>query len=139
MGGTMGGVLQIFFGAGEAKLAAEVNPVSGARVGSGGWPEAFVAGVEGVKVYGGAEVGMRTVLDAVVPAAEILAKEGASGEDSFASAVAAAEAGAESTRGMEASAGRANYVGTDRLQGVPDPGAKAAAVALRAIADALGC
>ncbi|CAN0380394.1 unnamed protein product [Discosporangium mesarthrocarpum] len=135
MGGTMGGVLQIFFNSGEAALAARAG--AGTGVGAGrGWTEAFVAGVEGVKLYGGAEVGMRTVLDAVIPAAMVLQKEGAAG---FGAAVAAAEAGAESTRGMEASAGRANYVGTDGLRGVPDPGAKAAAVAMRAVAGALGC
>lgn len=34
---------------------------------------------------------------------------------------------------MEALAGRANYVAAESLVGVPDPGAKAAAYALRAM------
>ena len=38
---------------------------------------------------------------------------------------------------MEALAGRANYVAAESLVGVPDPGAKAAAYALRAVLDSL--
>lgn len=55
----------------------------------------------------------------------------------FGEAVNAAEEGAEATRGMEALAGRANYVAAESLEGVPDPGAKAAAYALRAVSEAL--
>lgn len=91
MGGTMGGVLQIFFSAGEASLAAQEPPRSAVDSGEGGggggggggvdaaWCRAFVAGVEGVEFYGGAKAGMRTVLDAVVPAAKVLEKKGPSG------------------------------------------------------------
>lgn len=86
MGGTMGGVLQIFFSAGEAALSSPKPAVdSGGGEGGGGdgvgapWCQAFVAGVEGVEFYGGAKAGMRTVLDAIVPAAEILQNKGPSG------------------------------------------------------------
>lgn len=85
MGGTMGGVLQIFFSAGEACLSSSklaVNSEGGERGGDGvgaAWCRAFVAGVEGVEFYGGAKAGMRTVLDAIVPAAEILQNKGQSG------------------------------------------------------------
>lgn len=48
---------------------------------------------------------------------------------------AAARVGAESTKSMEALAGRANYVPAQRLQGHADPGAEAVAVVLRAMAD----
>lgn len=51
--------------------------------------------------------------------------------------MAAAEEGAASTSTMEALAGRANYVAADSLNGVPDPGAKAAAFALTAILKSL--
>ena len=91
MGGTMGGVLQIFFSAGEASLASQEPPGSAAdsKKGGGGegrdsvgaaWCRAFVAGVEGVEFYGGAKAGMRTVLDAIVPAAKVLQNRGPSGE-----------------------------------------------------------
>lgn len=55
----------------------------------------------------------------------------------FEEAVAAAEEGAAATCSMEALAGRANYVAAESLKGVPDPGAKAAAYALRALLKAL--
>lgn len=77
MGGTMGGVLQIFFSAGDAALS---SPTPAVKEGGGGaWCQAFVAGVEGVEFYGGAKAGMRTVLDAVVPAADVLRTKGLSG------------------------------------------------------------
>lgn len=55
----------------------------------------------------------------------------------FEKAVTAAEEGAESTRNMAALAGRSNYVAEESLKGVPDPGAMAAAFALKAIAKSL--
>lgn len=51
----------------------------------------------------------------------------------FEEAVLAAEEGAERTRSMVALAGRASYVSEASVQGVPDPGAKAAAYILRAV------
>lgn len=75
MGGTMGGVLQIFFNAGEAAVSA--LPASSS---SGfAWCEALTAGVKGVEFYGGATAGMRTVLDAIVPMADVLREKGPSG------------------------------------------------------------
>ena len=73
----MGGVLQIFFSAGDAALSSPAH--TGEEGGGTAWCRAFVAGVEGVEFYGGAKAGMRTVLDAVVPAAEVLRKKGPSG------------------------------------------------------------
>lgn len=81
----MGGVLQIFFSAGDAALSSPPPPPpssSQEREQEGGgaaWCRAFVAGVVGVEFYGGAKAGMRTVLDAIVPAAEVLRREGPSG------------------------------------------------------------
>lgn len=51
--------------------------------------------------------------------------------------MSAAEDGAELTRDMEALAGRANYVSAESLKGTPDPGAKAAAYALKALSRVL--
>lgn len=82
----MGGVLQIFFSAGDACLAPSPSspspsplPAEEQQEGGRAWCRAFVAGVEGVEFYGGAKAGMRTVLDAVVPAAEVLRQKGPSG------------------------------------------------------------
>lgn len=82
MGGTMGGVLQIFFSAGDAALSSSTAAVEKGGEAEGGgaaWCRAFVAGVDGVEFYGGAKAGMRTVLDAIVPAADVLRKKGPSG------------------------------------------------------------
>lgn len=75
----MGGVLQIFFSAGDAALSSSTPAVEEAEGGGTAWCRAFVAGVEGVEFYGGAKAGMRTVLDAVVPAADVLRQKGPSG------------------------------------------------------------
>lgn len=78
----MGGVLQIFFSAGDAALSSPTPAVGEGGDAEGGgtaWCRAFVAGVEGVEFYGGAKAGMRTVLDAVVPAADVLRNKGPSG------------------------------------------------------------
>ena len=49
------------------------------------------------------------------------------------SASAAAEEGAEKTRGMAAAAGRSSYVPEAVLRDVPDPGARAVAIWLAAL------
>ncbi|CAM9573556.1 unnamed protein product [Chrysoparadoxa australica] len=116
MGGTIGAILEIFFSAGEGA----------ARMG-GSWPEAVRAGCDSVMFYGGAEVGMRTVLDALVPFADALVADG------LKAAVDAAVQGAEGTRKMEGAAGRSNYVVGLSEQDVPDPGAMAVAVTVKAI------
>jgi triose/dihydroxyacetone kinase / FAD-AMP lyase (cyclizing) len=103
-----------------------------------------------VRFYGGADAGMRTMLDALIPFSTALseATSTSSGDSSsssgstvstqqFAAAVQAARAGAEATRHMEAQAGRANYMKQGSLQGVPDPGAMAVAVALEGILSAV--
>ncbi|GKA64902.1 putative 3,4-dihydroxy-2-butanone kinase isoform X1 [Tanacetum coccineum] len=57
--------------------------------------------------------------------------------DAFVISSDAAIAGAESTKQMEAQAGRSTYVSADNLASVPDPGAMAAASWYRAAAFAL--
>jgi dihydroxyacetone kinase len=70
------------------------------------------------------------MLDALDPAAAALA---ATGLDA---AVAAAEAGADRTASMLPLRGRSSYLG-DRALGHVDPGAKAVALWLRSVRDAL--
>jgi dihydroxyacetone kinase len=52
------------------------------------------------------------------------------------SAVEAAERGAKATAQMKPRLGRSSYLG-DRVLGLPDPGAKAVAIWLRAASEAL--
>jgi dihydroxyacetone kinase-like protein len=100
--------------------------------------EALEAALGGVKKRGKAEVGDKTIVDALQPAVEA-AKE-AAGEGSvagvFRAAATAAEEGAESTVPMTARKGRASYLGA-RAQGHQDPGATSTYLLLDAAARAL--
>lgn len=97
--------------------------------------EALEAALGGIKQRGKAEVGDKTIVDALEPAAEA-AKE-AAGEGSVAAvlraAAGAAEEGAESTVPMTARRGRASYLGA-RAEGHQDPGATSTYMLLDAAA-----
>jgi dihydroxyacetone kinase len=95
------------------------------------WCVALGAGVEALEFYGGAREGYRTMLDAWIPALEGLRAGGVAGM------AQGARHGADATKSMEAKAGRANYVPLERMQGEPDPGAEAVALALEALAQVL--
>ena len=94
------------------------------------------AAAQGIRDRGKADVGQRTALDALVPAATA-AREAADGGQSpaavLASAADAAEAGAASTAEMEPQVGRAAWI-ADRARGNRDAGATAWATLLRALA-----
>jgi len=100
--------------------------------------EALEAALGGIKQRGKAEVGDKTIVDALEPAAEA-AKETA-GEGSvagvFRSAADAAKEGAESTVPLTARRGRASYLGA-RSAGHQDPGATSTYMLLDAAARAL--
>jgi len=94
------------------------------------------AAAQGVKERGKSDVGQKTLLDALVPAAEALetaATEGASIPEGLRRAAAAAEAGAAATETMKSQVGRASWF-TDRTAGVRDPGAQAIALAFASLA-----
>jgi triose/dihydroxyacetone kinase / FAD-AMP lyase (cyclizing) len=118
MGGSSGVLLSI------------LSAATGHALGQGAsWAAALNAGLDRVEFYGGAREGDRTMLDALRPAIRVLEKGG-----DLTAAAAAAEIGAEKTAGMtSARAGRSSYLAAHSLKGVPDPGAVAAAKALRAL------
>lgn len=94
--------------------------------------EFFQAMVNGVQKVGGAKIGDKTLLDALMPATESLKCSALEQEDmllALKKSVKAAENGAESTREIAANKGRASYLG-DRSIGHYDAGAKAVAVIL---------
>lgn len=96
---------------------------------------AFRAGVDAIAELGGARVGDRTMLDALMPAAETFTAAAARGETlqaAWAEAVAAAEAGLAATARMRPRLGRAAYLG-DRALGTPDAGAAAVTVWMGAL------
>jgi len=100
--------------------------------------EALEAALGGIKQRGKAEVGDKTIVDALEPAVE--AARDAAGEDSvagvFRAAAEAAEEGAESTVELTAKKGRASYLGA-RAAGHKDPGAASTYMLLDAAARAL--
>lgn len=116
MGGSSGVLLAIFFAAaGEA-----------AARGAGLQP-ALQAGLARMQQIGGAQLGDRTMVDALAPALQVLG-------ESTAQAAEAARAGAVATASMtKARSGRASYVGADRLLGNIDPGAEAVARVFEAL------
>lgn len=92
-----------------------------------------------VQRYGKAQVGHKTMIDALVPAAQKLSEQAATGVDpalALDAAVEAAQAGALTTRDIVARRGRASYVG-EVSRGVLDPGAVAAALMIQCAAAAV--
>ncbi|HAZ55064.1 MAG TPA: dihydroxyacetone kinase, partial [Franconibacter helveticus] len=110
-------LMSIFFTA-AGQSVAEGKPL----------PDALLTGLKQMKHYGGADLGDRTLIDALQPALEALAGEG------LGAAIAAAQKGAEATAAMhKAGAGRSSYVNRESLEGVQDPGAVAVAEVFKAL------
>mmetsp|Transcript_10120 Transcript_10120/g.30928 ORF Transcript_10120/g.30928 Transcript_10120/m.30928 type:complete len:551 (-) Transcript_10120:1312-2964(-) len=117
MGGTSGVLYHIGFSAAGAAVAE-----------GGNWSDALAAGTDAISRYGGAKEGMRTMMDALVPATRC--------KDSVLEAAEAAKGGAEKTKSMgKAGAGRSSYIPAESMQGTADPGATAVGVWLSALAD----
>ena len=118
MGGSSGVLMSIFFTAAGQKLH-DGQSLS----------EALLSGLAQMKQYGGADLGDRTLIDALQPALEALQK------GDLQAAVQAAQQGAEATAKMEkAGAGRSSYVNKENLDGVMDPGAVAVAEVFNTLA-----
>ncbi|PAN45333.1 hypothetical protein PAHAL_9G110900 [Panicum hallii] len=131
MGGTSGILYDILFKAAYASLKQSRT------VTANEWADALEASVAAVSKYGGASVGYRTMLDALIPASTVMKQRLKAGEDpvtAFIASSEAASAGAESTKQMQAKAGRSSYIAPDLLASIPDPGAMAAAAWYRAAA-----
>jgi dihydroxyacetone kinase len=130
IGGTSGALYAGFF----LRAAAQLR--QGAATDLGVWADAFDAGCAAIAELGGARLGDRTMLDALIPAAEAF-RETLSANQGLAEALritaAAAQRGAQATATMTPRRGRSSYLG-ERALGHPDPGAEAAALWLRAIA-----
>lgn len=97
--------------------------------------QAYVLAVHAVKQRGKADVGEKTLLDVLVPVANVLmqgAKLGTSLDQILTQVCTAADEGVEATRGMLATKGRASFLG-DRSIGHIDAGAKTAQLMIQAI------
>ncbi len=118
LGGSSGVLMSIFFTAAGQKLH------DGQTL-----PEALLSGLAQMKQYGGADLGDRTLIDALQPALEALQK------GNIQVAAQAAQQGAEATAKMaKAGAGRSSYVNKENLDGVMDPGAVAVAEVFNVLA-----
>jgi dihydroxyacetone kinase-like protein len=101
--------------------------------------EALQAAIDGIVELGAAAPGDKTMIDALVPAVEVLNAGLAGGkplDQALALAADAAEAGAKATVPMQARKGRASYLG-ERSIGHQDPGATSSALIVRALAGAV--
>lgn len=117
MGGSSGVILAIYFNAAGDACANGV-PVQ----------KALMDGLRRVSDVGGAQVGDRTMIDALAPALEAL-------PNGIGAAAAAARQGADQTAKIHrAKAGRAAYVPEENLKGHNDPGAEAVALLFGSLA-----
>ncbi len=99
--------------------------------------ELMQSAVDGIQKRGGAELGDKTLLDALIPTTESLKQSAVSGhsfKEAFKRGALAAVEGAEKTKEYVASKGRASYVG-DRSISYPDAGAMALGIIFTVIAE----
>ncbi len=131
VGGTSGPI----WGTGFLRAAATVT---GATTVDGTQLVAMLrAAAEGIMARGGAEIGDKTLLDALVPATDTIEAQlsaAASGAQVARAAAQSAREAAEATRPMLAKRGRAAYTG-ERSIGTLDAGAVAVAVLFEALAE----
>lgn len=135
MSGRIGGTSGPIWGTAFLRAAISVkdkNDISPADV-----VAMLRSAVEGIMKRGGASLGDKTLLDALVPLTDAIEADLDKGLDGKAVAQHAAEvarAAAEETAKLEAHRGRASYIG-ERSIGSPDPGAIAMAVLAERIAE----
>ncbi len=129
MGGTLGGILGIFFV--SLRSAVQDNhELAGTQGIEAVWSKALLSALRSLERYTPAKVGDRTVMDTLIPFAEAMSS------GNFRDGVEAAVKGAEATKGMKPRLGRATYVGagSDSNQELPpDPGAWGAMVAIKGL------
>lgn len=122
VGGTSGPLLGLLFSEIAHALTDDRHGDPLSAFGAGA-----AAGLVAIQRVGEAQVGDRTLVDALAPAVDAMT-------EGFDAAARAAEQGADGTATMAARMGRASYVG-ERAQGAPDPGAVGIALLFRAAAD----
>jgi len=125
LGGTLGGILGIFFVSLTACVQQNVKRMSGIQL----WSHALATALGKLQQYTPAKVGDRTVMDALIPFATTMEETG-----SFEKGVQKAVAQAKATASMKPKLGRATYVGcTEGKDMPPDPGAMGASEVLQGL------
>jgi dihydroxyacetone kinase-like protein len=134
VGGASGPLYGTFFLRMSAALGEDATTIPGQT-----FAGSVRAGLEGIAARGKAEIGDKTMLDALAPASDALEAELAGGADlrsALGAAAAAAAAGRDATVPLQARKGRASYLG-ERSVGHQDPGATSAVLLLTAAAETL--
>lgn len=94
---------------------------------------AFRAAIEATRARGKSDVGMKTMLDVLVPVAETLE---AGGDGVLGAVRARAAVAALATKPMQAVRGRASFLG-ERSKGHIDPGARSSQIMIEAVCDVI--
>ncbi|GAA4380229.1 dihydroxyacetone kinase subunit DhaL [Agromyces bauzanensis] len=134
---TVGGASGSLYGTLFLEMARRVGAAS--ELDRTVFAAAFRSGVAGVVARGRAELGDKTMVDALQPTVDVLDTAAADGvplADALRSAADAAAAGRDATIPLVARKGRASYLG-DRSADHLDPGATSAAILVQALADSL--
>jgi dihydroxyacetone kinase-like protein len=130
---TVGGASGPLYGTGF--MRAGMVLVNHHEIDRDAFVEAWSAALEGIQARGRAQRGEKTMVDAIAPAVDVLRQAGADGDDlltALRAAVAAAQEGMLATIPMQATKGRASYLG-ERSVGHQDPGATSAHLMLRVL------
>lgn len=114
MDGTSGALYAIFFNA----LVHALRTLAPGEATPQVWADALKQSCDALSKYTPARPGDRTLVDALYPFVEALGKTG-----DLKQAAEAGRKAADETKGMQASLGRAVYVGGSGYEEVPDPGA----------------
>jgi phosphoenolpyruvate---glycerone phosphotransferase subunit DhaL len=129
VGGAAGPLYGTAFLRAAAKLGQETELTASSVV------DALQAALDGVVARGKAELGDKTMVDALAPAVKAARDAGGDIATVLTAAADAADQGAQDTVPLVARKGRASYLG-ERSAGHMDPGARSTALLLRAFAQA---
>ena len=138
MDGTSGALYAIFLNALAAGVRGQSPSASSAaadvseQMQVGIWARGLEAAMQALGRYTPAQVGDRTLVDALDPFVSTLSRTG-----SVEKAAQAADQGAKKTQDMKASLGRTVYIGGDNVKEVPDPGAYGLAIFLKGLNEGL--
>jgi dihydroxyacetone kinase len=126
---NIGEILSRWMGGSAGVLLAIASLQTGRQLADGKTlAESLRSGLNQMMKLGGAGPGMRTMIDALVPAVDAMGE----GWNAIAQA---ARAGAEATKSMgSAGAGRSSYLNSETLIGHADPGATAISIVFQALA-----
>jgi dihydroxyacetone kinase-like protein len=133
-GGASSSLLGTFFLGMADGIAANVSSLNCREL-----SVAFESGLRAVRGQTKAQPGDKTLMDALIPAVETLSAEAQAGKElpkSLEEAAHAAKAGAEATKNLTASYGRAKFLG-EKTRGHQDPGAASIALLFKGFHDGL--